>query len=170
MWRLTASFLALASLPCPAQRLTAVRLGKLWDGEKVIERPLVVIERGRIRSVQAGNPAPPAGAEVVDWSRYYGLPGLIDVHTHMTYVTDGGRGVNRGGQRMAAVTVSQCVNDYPPLGCSNRATGWGKVKQPRDIELPRLIEIMSRPRMRGYITGLCQQAARRDHDWYGEHF
>jgi imidazolonepropionase-like amidohydrolase len=104
--KLTAALLALAALPCPGQQLTAVRLAKLWDGEKVVDRPLVVIERGRIRSVQAGDPAPPAGADVVDWSRYYGLPGLIDVHTHMTYINDGGRGlINRGGQRMAAVTV-----------------------------------------------------------------
>jgi imidazolonepropionase-like amidohydrolase len=104
--RLAALLLALAALPCPAQRLTAVRLARLWDGEKVVDRPLIVIDRGRIRSVQAGDPAPPAGADVIDWSRFYGLPGLIDVHTHMTYISDGGRGtINRSGQRMAAVTV-----------------------------------------------------------------
>jgi imidazolonepropionase-like amidohydrolase len=42
---------------------------------------------------------------VIDWSRYYGLPGLIDVHTHMTYIGDRPGGVRGGGQRMAAVTV-----------------------------------------------------------------
>jgi imidazolonepropionase-like amidohydrolase len=103
--RRLASLLAFAALACPGQQLTAVRLAKLWDGEKVVDRPLVVIERGRIRSVQGGDPAPPSGATVVDWSRLYGLPGLIDVHTHMTYISDGGRGIVRGGQRMAAVTV-----------------------------------------------------------------
>jgi imidazolonepropionase-like amidohydrolase len=71
-----------------AQKLTAVRFGKLWDGERVIHGALVVIENGRIRNVAGGNPSPPAGAEVVDWSRYYGLPGLIDMHTHMTYYWD----------------------------------------------------------------------------------
>jgi imidazolonepropionase-like amidohydrolase len=36
-----------------AQRITAVRFGKLWDGERVIDGALVVIENGRIRNVQA---------------------------------------------------------------------------------------------------------------------
>ena len=97
-----AAFAAIAS----AQKVTAVRLGKLWDGDKVIDRPLVIIEAGRIKSVTAGDPAPPAGAELVDWSRFYGLPGLIDVHTHMTYFWDRRPGtVPRGGQRLPAETV-----------------------------------------------------------------
>jgi imidazolonepropionase-like amidohydrolase len=87
-------------------KITAVRFAKLWDGEKVVDGALVVIDRGRIRSVLGGNPQPPAGAEVVDWSRYHGLPGLIDVHTHMTYYWDRAPGtLPRGQARMPAVTV-----------------------------------------------------------------
>jgi imidazolonepropionase-like amidohydrolase len=103
MRRIACLFL-FAAAAC-AQHVTAVRFAKLWDGGRVIDRPLVVIENGRIRTVEAGDPAPPAGAEVVDWSRFYGLPGLIDVHTHMTYISDSPNGIVRGGQRMAAVTV-----------------------------------------------------------------
>ncbi|SPE42071.1 Amidohydrolase [Candidatus Sulfopaludibacter sp. SbA3] len=102
--RLALAFLLIACA-APAQKVTAVRFAKLWDGEKTIDRPLVVIEGSRIRSVQAGEPAAPSGAEVVDWSRYYGLPGLIDVHTHMTYISDQPGRIARGGNRMAAVTV-----------------------------------------------------------------
>lgn len=100
-------FLILALLaPAFAQQTVAVRFGKLWDGEKVVNGALVVIDGGRIRSVSGGNPQPPPGATVVDWSRYYGLPGLIDVHTHMTYAWDRAPGtLPRGQQRMAAVTV-----------------------------------------------------------------
>ncbi len=87
-------------------KITAVRFGHLWDGEKVIDGALVLIENGRIRSVTAGNPPAPPSAEVIDWSRYYGLPGLIDVHTHMTYYWDRQPGTRPLNQtRMAAVTV-----------------------------------------------------------------
>lgn len=104
------AILALAFWTCAlgasAQRVTAVRFGKLWDGDKVIDGALVLIDGDRIRSVTGGSPAPPTGAEVVDWSRYYGLPGLIDVHTHMTYYWDRRPGtLPRGMQRMAAETV-----------------------------------------------------------------
>lgn len=103
---LTLSLLLLSSLAASAQRVTAVRFGKLWDGEKVISGALVLIERGRITSVQVGNATPPTGAQVIDWSKYYGLPGMIDVHTHMTYYWDRKPGtLPRGQQRMPAVTV-----------------------------------------------------------------
>jgi len=39
------------TLCASAQKFTAVRFGKLWDGERVIDGALVVIENGRIRSV-----------------------------------------------------------------------------------------------------------------------
>lgn len=90
-----------------AQNITAVRFGKLWDGEKVIDGALVLIRGDRITSVTGGNPAPPAGAEVIDWSRYFGLPGMIDVHTHITYYWDQKPGTHPQGQtpRMPAETV-----------------------------------------------------------------
>jgi imidazolonepropionase-like amidohydrolase len=34
----------------------------------------------------------PSGAETIDLSQYTGLPGLIDAHTHITYVWDGAPG------------------------------------------------------------------------------
>jgi imidazolonepropionase-like amidohydrolase len=103
-------FVILLLLACavmaPAQKITAVRFGKLWDGEKVVDRATVVIENGRIRSVTGADVQPPTGAELVDWSRYYGIPGMIDVHTHMTYYWDRAPGtLPRGQQRMPAVTV-----------------------------------------------------------------
>jgi imidazolonepropionase-like amidohydrolase len=102
---LFSSFL-LCAFQASQRDVIAVRFGKLWDGSKVIDGALVVIQGGRIRSVSGGNPAPPAGAEVIDWSRYYGLPGLIDVHTHMTYYWDETPGSRPLGQsRMPAETV-----------------------------------------------------------------
>jgi len=84
----------------------AVRFGKLWDGSKVTDDAVVVIDGDRIRSVGSGNGAVPAGAEVIDLRRYTGIPGLIDLHTHITYYWDRKPGTRpRGGQRLPAVTV-----------------------------------------------------------------
>jgi len=72
-----------------AKPLKAVRFGKLWDGKgKLWTNAIVVIEGDKIRSVTTDASAIPAGAEVIDLSRFTGLPGLIDVHTHMTMYTD----------------------------------------------------------------------------------
>jgi imidazolonepropionase-like amidohydrolase len=73
----------------PAKPLKAVRFGKLWDGKgKVWTNAIVIVEGDRIREVTTDAKKIPAGAQVVDLSKYYGLPGLIDVHTHMTMYTD----------------------------------------------------------------------------------
>jgi imidazolonepropionase-like amidohydrolase len=84
----------------------AYRFGKLIDGKGgVIANAVVVVDDGRILSV--GTSAP-AGVPVTDLSRYTAIPGMIDVHTHMTYYWDQAPGTRpRGGPpRMAAVTVS----------------------------------------------------------------
>src|SRR5467141_5374273 len=67
----------------------AVRFGKLWDAKgKLWTNATVIVEGDRIRNVTTDASAIPAGAEMVDLSRYTGLPGLIDVHTHITMYTD----------------------------------------------------------------------------------
>jgi imidazolonepropionase-like amidohydrolase len=71
-----------------APDLTVLRFGKLWDGSKVITDAVVVVERDRVKSVGSRNQAAPAGAAVIDLSRYYAIPGLIDAHTHITYWAD----------------------------------------------------------------------------------
>jgi len=67
----------------------AVRFRKLWDGKgKLWPNAVVIIEGDRIKTVTVDGSAIPSGAEVIDLSKYTGLPGLIDVHTHMTMYTD----------------------------------------------------------------------------------
>ena len=84
----------------------AIHAGRLADGSgKLVANAVIVIDRDRITSV--GTNAPPAGAEVIDLSRFTVVPGLIDVHTHMTYYWDGTPGTRplQQPRRPAGVTT-----------------------------------------------------------------
>jgi imidazolonepropionase-like amidohydrolase len=69
------------------EKITVVRAGKLIDVEagKVLADQTIVIAGERIRSVGPSAGAKiPEGAEVIDLSQSTVLPGLIDMHTHLT--------------------------------------------------------------------------------------
>src|SRR5215472_7696710 len=86
----------------------AIKFGKLWDGQKVINKAVIIVENDKITSVTA-NGKIPSGAEVIDLSRFTGIPGMIDSHTHITYYWDGAPGTTPRGRpakpRHAPVTV-----------------------------------------------------------------
>jgi imidazolonepropionase-like amidohydrolase len=95
--------------PVPAQpRPVAVRFGRLVDGKgKVWTDAVVVVQGERIVSVDRGDAAVPAEAEVIDLRHFTGIPGLIDVHTHMSYYYDPASNASPLRQRrtLPAVTV-----------------------------------------------------------------
>jgi imidazolonepropionase-like amidohydrolase len=69
--------------------LTAIRFGHLIDGKGKVWTNAVVIVRGnKVEGVGGAEMAIPGGAQVIDLTRYTGIPGLIDVHTHMTFWWD----------------------------------------------------------------------------------
>jgi imidazolonepropionase-like amidohydrolase len=79
----------LAQEPQAAKPVKAVRFGKLWDAKgKVWTNAIVIVEGDKVRQVTTDASAIPPRAETIDLSKYTGLPGLIDVHTHMTLYTE----------------------------------------------------------------------------------
>ena len=110
--RIALGLLALVagSLPIVAQPgapgRVAVRFGVLWDGTSAVNDAVVIVQGNRIVSVGSGDGAVPSGTGVVDLRKYVGLPGLIDLHTHITYYWDRAPGTRpRGQRRLPAVTV-----------------------------------------------------------------
>jgi imidazolonepropionase-like amidohydrolase len=105
-WPLLTLIALLIAVDAAAQT-TTVRFGRLWDGERVINDAVVVVDGNRIVSVGSGASAIPTGkTDVIDLRKYTGLPGLIDLHTHITYFWDRKPGTRpRGQRRLPAVTV-----------------------------------------------------------------
>ncbi len=79
---------ALAALLCAdgAFAATLIHAGRLIDGiaDAPRERVTVAVEGDRIRSIEAGFVAPAAGDVVIDLSDATVMPGLMDMHVHLT--------------------------------------------------------------------------------------
>jgi len=82
--KLVAAFFLFA-VPAAAQTI-AIRAGNLIDPAKgtVNKDQVLVVENGKITSVGAGV-AIPKDAQVIDLSKEWVMPGLMDAHTHVTF-------------------------------------------------------------------------------------
>jgi imidazolonepropionase-like amidohydrolase len=88
----------------------ALRFGKLVDGKgQVMQDAIVIVRDDRIADVTTDASKIPAGADVIDLRRYTAIPGLIDVHTHLTFYWDQTSKVHPfdqlGTPRLPAVSV-----------------------------------------------------------------
>jgi imidazolonepropionase-like amidohydrolase len=65
--------------------MSYIRAGHLFDpaSGRYADNVTLVVANQRIQSVEPGGFTPPAGAQVLDLSADYVLPGLIDCHTHL---------------------------------------------------------------------------------------
>jgi imidazolonepropionase-like amidohydrolase len=103
MWFLVV--MAMTLLPQAAPRPLAIRFGHLWDGTHLLDDAVVIVRGDRIDRIVAADEIP-SDAAVTDLRRYTAIPGLIDLHTHMTYYWDRKSGTRPLEQRRRpAVTV-----------------------------------------------------------------
>lgn len=86
---LIAAIFALA-LPSFAQESTLIHAGRLLavPGESELQNQTILVENGRIASIQDGfmsaDEAGAPGASVIDLRDHTVIPGLMDMHTHLT--------------------------------------------------------------------------------------
>ena len=114
MRKLAFALVLLLATIATAQVRTVVRAGRLLDVRtgQLLRNQAIVIEGDKIVSVGAA--ADTKGAQVIDLPNATVLPGLIDVHTHLTYdpgniamqiVTNSGAREALIGARNARITL-----------------------------------------------------------------
>jgi imidazolonepropionase-like amidohydrolase len=137
-------------LGCPCLG-ASYRFAAVWDGHAVHKNACITVSDGKIESVGA------CPAQATDLSRYTALPGLIDVHTHLTYVQQ--NPVSQSGRGAAVVflaagnarkTLEAGVTTVRDLGAQNY----------QDIAMRDLINkgLMTGPRM--FVAGYGLQVQR----------
>jgi len=101
--------IAIVTPPVAFAETVAVRFGQLVTGKgTVIQDAVVLIEKDRVTAVGSGAAAVPAEARLIDLRPLTGIPGMIDVHTHMTFYWDktpGSKPWTQLGTLNSAVTV-----------------------------------------------------------------
>ncbi len=89
-----------------------IRNVRVFDGETLAERQTVVISQGRIAAVGGSTVAVPAGAQEVAGEGRTLLPGLIDAHIHLPFLSP----TEALQQTLAfGVTTAVVMWAYPPL-------------------------------------------------------
>jgi imidazolonepropionase-like amidohydrolase len=69
--------------------LTALRFGAMADPSgRTTRNVTILVQADSVVRVGTGTAMIPAGARIVDLQRYTAIPGLIDVHTHMTFIRE----------------------------------------------------------------------------------
>ncbi|MCY1059193.1 amidohydrolase family protein [Nannocystis sp. SCPEA4] len=91
----------------------AVKLGRLIDplDGSVLAPAIVIVHDDRIVAIETDEAQIPLGAEIIDWSAYSGVPGLVDAHTHFSYQTDDEPGTDPWSRRWYLVNSEPAVVD-----------------------------------------------------------
>ena len=131
----------------PSAGVTALRFRALVNpGDRPLRDAVVVVQGDTVVRVGTGRRAIPAGARVIDLRRYTAIPGLIDVHTHMTYWRDRDRPGVPGPRARDSVVAAAAENARRTL-----ATG---VTTVRDLGASSFADVAMRDAIaRGAMVG-----------------
>jgi imidazolonepropionase-like amidohydrolase len=143
---------------------TALHFGHVWDGSRLENNVTVLVDERKIVAVGTRVPVP-KGAKEVDLRKYTAIPGLIDLHTHITYYWDRAPQTTplKQGQRTASETFERAFDNA-------RRTLETGVTTIRDLGASRGVDYMMRdavssgqkvgPRM--FVAGAGLSAPRGD--------
>ena len=104
---------ALGAAPLSSQTspLTALRFGAVVDASsRTIRNAVILVQADTIVRVGSSAMVIPADARIIDLRRYTAIPGLIDVHTHMTYWRDKSKPTANGPRAKDSVVMAAAEN------------------------------------------------------------
>ncbi len=98
-------------LALPAGAATLIHAGRVIDGvtDRVAERQTIVVDAGRIVAIEPGFRAAATGDQVIDLSSGTVLPGLMDMHVHITSENSRASELNRFKQDAADIALDGVV-------------------------------------------------------------
>ncbi len=92
-------------------QITALRFGAMADPSgRTTKNVTILVQGDTVLRVGTGTTMIPKGAHIVDLRRYTAIPGLIDVHTHMTFVRDKANPLETGPRSRDSVIVAAATN------------------------------------------------------------
>ena len=91
--------------------ITALRFGAMAEPTgRTTKNVTILVQADTVLRVGTGTAMIPKGATVIDLRRYTAIPGLIDVHTHVTFVRDKATPLANGPRSRDSVIAAAATN------------------------------------------------------------